>query len=241
MSAIELRILGTISLSGLSGEEHAAILGRRKRFALLAYLAVATHRGYCSRDTLLGLFWPDLDQTHARGALRQSIHVLRGALGGSSILTAGDDEVRLEPTSIQCDAVAFLAAVAAADFDNALDLYQGDLLSGFFIPNALMFEQWLEEERVCLRTLAARAALQGAAHAEATGLLTLAADRAQRALILNPYSEEVLRLYIRVLASAGDRVQAVRTYDEFAKRVEREWAVLPSPQTRALVSAMRSR
>src|SRR4051812_8544668 len=78
---IELQTLGGLDLRDAKGRELRAVLRQPKRFALLAYLAVATPRGFHRRDTLLGLFWPELNQKHARNALNQAVHVLRHSLG----------------------------------------------------------------------------------------------------------------------------------------------------------------
>lgn len=241
MPLIELHLLGHVNVGGSGGHELLAIVARSKRFALLVYLALTTQHGFCTRDTLLALFWPEVDQAHARGALRQAIHVLRSILGPATVLTAGDNGVKLAGCCVWCDAVAFTAALAAGDFSRALELYQGDLLEGFYLSDAPAFETWLEGERVRLRTCASKAAMAAASMAEASGDLSFAASSAQRALSLAPYSEEVLRQYIRILDSAGDYVQAVRTYNEFAERVEKECDVRPSPQTRALLRSVHAR
>jgi len=46
---IELRLLGSLSLTDPGREELPAILRQPKRLALLAYLAVATPRGFHRR------------------------------------------------------------------------------------------------------------------------------------------------------------------------------------------------
>src|SRR2546426_954328 len=67
---IEFRVLGTLHLTDAEGREVTSLLTRPRRLALLAYLAAATPRGLHRRDTLLALFWPELDQEHARAAQR---------------------------------------------------------------------------------------------------------------------------------------------------------------------------
>src|SRR5437867_1301522 len=79
---IELRMLGRLSLTAADGREVRTLLGQPRRFALLAYLAAATPPGLHRRDSLVALFWPELDQEHARTALRQALRVLRTGLGG---------------------------------------------------------------------------------------------------------------------------------------------------------------
>src|SRR5437870_524467 len=89
---IELRMLGRLSLTAADGREMRTLLGQPRRFALLAYLAAATPPGFHRRDSLLALFWPELDQEHARTALRQALRVLRAALGPGAVELAPNDE-----------------------------------------------------------------------------------------------------------------------------------------------------
>src|SRR5437667_27732 len=155
---IELRMLGTLSLTSADGRDVRALLGQPRRLALLAYLAAATPQGFHRRDSLLALFWPELDQEHARAALRQALHVVRDALGAGAVASRGDEEIGLAFDHVSCDVGAFERAVAVGQFREALDLYRGDLLEGFFITGAPSFEQWLETERGRLREVASRAA-----------------------------------------------------------------------------------
>src|SRR2546423_7778382 len=62
----QLRTLGQLDLSDSDGQPVRAILVQPKRFALLAYLAVASPRGFQRRDLLLALFWPELPDARAR-------------------------------------------------------------------------------------------------------------------------------------------------------------------------------
>src|SRR2546427_1189020 len=78
---IEFRLLGPLHLTDAQGREVQSLLTRPRRLALLAYLAAATPGRLHRRDSLLPLFWPELDQEHARAALRQALHVVRDALG----------------------------------------------------------------------------------------------------------------------------------------------------------------
>src|SRR5436305_12719143 len=125
---IELSMLGRLSLSGADGREVRGLLGQPRRLALLAYLAAASPQGFHRRASLLALFWPELDQEHARAALRQALHVLRGSLGSDVVVTRGDEEIGLDGGRLWCDVVAFDAAVAAGQLGAALDCYRGDLL-----------------------------------------------------------------------------------------------------------------
>src|ERR1700738_2818668 len=158
MPVIEFRTLGTLDLRGTDGRELHSLLAQPKRVALLAYLCIAQPRGFHHRDTLLGLFWPSADQDHARTSLRRALYILRRAVGEDSILSRGDEEVSVDFERVSCDAAVFDERLAANRLDEALELYRGDLLTGFFIDEAPEFEQWLQSERTRLRALAAKAA-----------------------------------------------------------------------------------
>src|SRR3989442_1083403 len=183
---IELRLLGRLSLTSAAGRDVRALLGQPRRLALLAYLAAATPPGFHRRDSLLALFWPELDQEHARAALRQALHVVRDALGAGAVASRGDEEIGLDVDRVSCDVAAFGRAVDREELREALDLYRGNLLEGFFISGAPDFERWLEAERSRLRDMAAREARMLGEHYEAEGDLTTAAHWVRRVLHPGP-------------------------------------------------------
>ncbi|MDB4887625.1 MAG: transcriptional activator protein, partial [Gemmatimonadetes bacterium] len=147
---IELRTLGTLELRTADGQEFRPILQQPKRLALLAFLALATPRRFHRRDTLLAMFWPELDTDHARGSLRSSLHFLRRMLGEKVIVGRGDEEIGIGPDVLWCDTAAFDEALERGDLAAALELYRGDLLQGFYIAGAPDFERWLDRERARL-------------------------------------------------------------------------------------------
>src|ERR1700704_2103999 len=107
MALIELRTLGTLDLHSAEGRELHSLLAQPKRVALLVYLCIAKPHGFHRRDTLLGLFWPNSDQEHARASLRKSLHILRRALGEDAILSRGDEEVAVDFHRVCCDVASF--------------------------------------------------------------------------------------------------------------------------------------
>lgn len=148
---IRLWTLGIASVTDAQGEPVDIVAAQSKRFAVLAYLALAKPRGWHRRDTILALFWPELDQAHGRHALRQTLHFLRQHLGNSVIRTRGSEDIALGP-DLWCDAVAFEAGDDTAS-------YRGDLLPGFFVRDAAAeFDHWLDRRRhdLCARAAARR-------------------------------------------------------------------------------------
>ncbi len=155
---LELRTLGVIDLRIAGGAELRSVVQQPKRFALLTYLAFAATGRFVRRDTLLGLFWPDLDAEHARGALRRSLYFLRRALGDEVVIGRGDEEVGVAEGKLWSDVGAFREAMKRGDPAEALKHYQGELLEGFYVAGAPEVEDWLDRERRRLR----EEALEGA-------------------------------------------------------------------------------
>ena len=238
---IEFRLLGPLHLTDAHGRGVQSLLTRPRRLALLAYLAAATPRRLHRRDSLLPLFWPELDQEHARAALRQALHVIREALGPDVIVTRGDEEVGLDLERVSCDVVAFDRAVAAGQSCEALELYHGNLLEGFFIPEAGDFERWLEAERARLVKAAAQSARELLERSKAEGDVAAAVEWARRAAQLAPHDEELQRRLITLLDRLGDRAGAVESYEEFAKRLSADLETEPAAETKAVITAVRAR
>ncbi len=238
---IHFRMLGGLSLTAADGREVRSLLAQPRRLALLAYLAAGTPRDFQRRDSLVALFWPELDQKHARAALREALHVLRGAVGQGIVTRRGDEEIGLDADLFWNDVAAFDRAVAAAEWGEALELYRGDLLEGFFISEAPEFERWLETERARLKDAASRSAHALIEHSETNGDVAAAVSWARRAARLTPFDEKLVRHWISLLDRLGDRARAVQVYDEFASRLAQEYEMQPATETQALIAAVRSR
>jgi DNA-binding SARP family transcriptional activator/TolB-like protein len=233
--------LGVADLRGPESNELLSILARPKLLALLAYLAAGTPRGFQRRDKLIGLFWPDVDQDRARNALRQSLHHLRRSLGEDVLVGRGEDEVGLAEGRFSSDVAAFETAIEEGRPEEALELYRGDLLEGFFLSDTPEFERWLDERRAQLRERASAAAWELAEMAATQSDPTAASNWARRALRFSPLDESLLRQAVGLMDRVGDRAGAVREYEAFAARLEHELEVEPAPETRALLNSVRSR
>lgn len=238
---IRLLTLGVLDLRAPDGRELGAVLRQPKRLGLLAYLAAASPRRFHRRDTLLALFWPDLDEGHARAALRRALYFLRAELGAAAIEGRGDEEVGVPEQALWSDAAAFDRALEAGNAAEALALYRGALLEGLHVAGAAPeFQEWLEGERLRRRDQAARAARGLVEQEEIAGHQAEAIGWARRALELSPEDEGAVRRLVGALARGGDRAGALRVYQEFAVRLAREHDLAPSEETRALAAALKA-
>ena len=216
------------------------VLAQPKRFALLVYLAWDPgwfHR----RESLVGLFWPDADEARARAGLRNALYFLRRQLGDEVVINRGDGEVGLAADRFWFDAAAFESAAAAGRPEEALALYRGDLLPGFFVPGMPAFEEWLTARRAAFRRTAAEAAAASATSLATEGELRGAVEKARRACTLAPFDETALRQLVRMLDAAGDRTGALDAYGTFRDRLAREFDLVPSRETESLVYQLRQR
>lgn len=234
-----LYLLGGIALRDDSGADREGVLAQSKVVALLAYLALSPGGRFQRRDKLVGLLWPELDQEHARAALRKALHLVRSGLGDEVIRARGDEEVGVDSAHLWCDAVAFTDACDGGSLEAALELYDGELMPGFHLSECEAFDEWLEAERAELRERAAAAAWALAEILEKDLKRTLAGRWARRAVQYAGTDERVLRRTMEMLERVGDRAGALHLYEGFARRLRKELEVDPSPETAALARRLR--
>lgn len=239
---IRFHTLGVLDLRSQDGSELGAVLRQPKRLGLLAYLTLASPRRFHRRDTLLALFWPDLDEEHARAALRRALYFLRAELGAEVVTGRGEEEVGVSEEVLWCDVPALEQALASGDFETAMSLYRGPLLEGLHVAgSAPDFQEWLDRERGRIRERAGAAARSLITRAETEGRPADAAAWARRALELEPDDESALRRLLGLFDRTGDRSGALRAYEEFARRMAQEFDLELSAESRALVEQIRSR
>lgn len=234
-TVIQLRTLGDIYAENEHGTIDALVT-RPKLFALLTYLVLDSAPGFHQRDTLLALFWPDSDESHARNNLRQSLHVLSRTLGPGVVVRRGRTLVGVNRSMIVCDAATFKTALDERRFADALDVYRGAFLAGFYAKGASGFNDWADAESDRLRTLAARAARSCAEGADADGRWEDAIREWVRVRGFDPLDENALARLVSTLLQAGLRQEATRQYDRFLRHLD-ELGLPPSDE---IVDLMRT-
>lgn len=263
MPAVTLSLLGPPQLTRAGG---TTIVQARKELALLAYLAVECRQAH-SRDTLLGLFWPESAEDAARNSLRVALSNLRSALGeGGPYLLSTRNSVQFNTASDHgLDVAAFGALLAAhrahrhddgalcaecvAWLSDALSRYRGDFLSGFALPDNTVFEEWALIQREQLHQQALHALGTLAAYHEQQGDYAALAQAARRQIELEPWREHAHRQLMQALAAMGERAAALAAYERCRQVLAAELGVEPEAETSALykrisageLSPMRSR
>jgi predicted ATPase/DNA-binding SARP family transcriptional activator/Tfp pilus assembly protein PilF len=241
-SQLKLRLLGPpqVELDGKKVE-----IKRRKALALLVYLAVslAAH----TRETLATLLWPEHDHSKAFAYLRTTLWTLNKALG-ESWLQVDREMVAIAPeANLWVDAHVFSAAFRKGESQTpanitrlieAVELYQGDFLAGFNLPDSPAFDEWQFFERERLQSEFSELLDTLVENFISTGEFESAIPYARRRLALDNLHEPAHRQLLSLFAWSGQRSAALRQYNEFVALLDTELGVSPEPQTTDLYQAI---
>ncbi len=233
----QLRLFGSPAIVQGDGTLLSGRAVHRHRLALLALLALAPGRTL-RREKAQGTLWPESDAEHARQLLNQAVYSLRRALGEEAILTAGD-ELRFNPAVLGADVQAFESALAAGQLEQAVRLYGGPLLDGFYLDDAPEFEHWVDGTRARLAAEQARAL---ETLAERAGQARRPAEAVEwwRALATHsPYDSRVALRYMQALDASGNRAGALQHAVVHHRMLEAEFGAEPDPQVLALAERLR--
>ena len=235
-----LYLLGGVELRGVPPEDAERLLTQSKVVALMACLALSPTSSFTRRDRLAGLLWPELDQQHARTALRKAVHFARSVLGEDALVSRGDEDLALGDDALWCDAAELPRAIDRGVLARAIELYQGDLMPGFYLPECHDFDAWLEDRRASLREATVAACWALAQHLESSNDRTMATKYARKVTRLDKTNERLLRRSLQMLDRLGDRAGALAIYDEFAKRLRKDLDADPSPESVRMAESLRA-
>jgi DNA-binding SARP family transcriptional activator len=231
---IDVRTLGGLSV--VWDEARGDAPSRRTHLALLAILAEAAPHPV-SRDKLMALLWPDLDVAHARNSLNQTLFGLRRAFRDTDVVV-GRSDLRLNPDVATSDVTRFSAAVAASDHAEAVEIYRGAFLDGFFLTDAGEFERWVDETRRRLARRVVTSLRELAATAERRGDLHRAADYQWRITEIDPLDASAALALVRTLAAAGERARAVQYARYHEELLRQEFGSSADPLLTELVTRL---
>ena len=137
---LQVRLLGQFDVQ----RDGAPILiPSRLAQSLLAYLLLTAGTAH-RREKLAGLLWPDTTDENARRNLRQELWRLRKAIESSApgrgvphFLLVDEITIAFDPRSdywldVSALAKSDVAAASSQDLIDALSLYRGELLPGFY-------------------------------------------------------------------------------------------------------------
>lgn len=209
--------------------------------SLIAYLLI--NRGRPSDRRRLGfLFWPNVTESAARRNLRQYLHHIRTALApidpeGNVLLTDGTN-IQFNPQyDFSLDTEIFLRETqperSLQEVNHALSLYTGDLLDD-------IYDDWCVLERNRFRQLWLTTLDRYSQALQSIGQLNDALTIVQKWIAVEPFDETAQCRLMHLLALTGDRVRAIRAYQDFAKKLESEIGSVPLPETQELLKLIQN-
>lgn len=247
MSALRFHLFGKLLIQ----KDTRALIGleARKEQELLCYLLVHPDRPH-PREMLANLLWSDTSTEKSRKYLRQALWHLHSMLKparavDTEVLSAEHDWVQLNLNS-DCwiDVTVFERAFAATQgksldqngaqlLKNAVELYKGDLLDGWYHDWCLFERERLQNMYL---TMLDKLMTYSMEHEEyetgfTYGSTILRYDRA---------SERTYRQLMLMKYSAGDRTGALRLYDRCVAALAEELAVKPEARTTAIYEKIRT-
>ncbi len=197
---------------------------------LMTYLALA--ETWVDRFEIAGLLWADVPEADARNNLRQLLHRSK-SLEWAKTLESNNKALRLQ---INSDVGQFRKAVRQADWQTALEMYNGALLEGIEAPRAL--ETWLESERSALQDDWREALVGRIGQLEASPDANLP-NLLVQLLSIDPYNEEALHGLLKYATARGQSKEALKQFELFQARLHSDLGVEPQPETLALVASLR--
>lgn len=243
---LTVRMLGSFSIeqNGRFVDDHSNRM--RKVWLLLAYLIYSRNRR-ATQDNYLSLLQGagGDDSADPNGRLKAMFYRARTMLNQLGDTAGHDLIVRRDGTyAWNNDVPLFLdveeferlcTAAAAADGDEqleqylqALELYRGDFLS------KLSMEPWVMPICAYYHQMYLSAAEKALSLLEDRQRWSESASLCEKALKIEPYSEELYQHLMRCRIAAGDRSGAQSAYEEMSELLFSTFGVMPSDESRQL-------
>ncbi len=220
------------------------LLTRRKVTALLAYLAVTSRKH--SRDFLAEMFYPGHDRERAYSDLRNTLTMLRGAIGEDRLETGRDGVSLSRRTRVWIDLEELRALSGPGkkgseeDLEKAAALIRGPFLAGFYLKDCPGFEEWQNTQAEALRVEEAGilGGLLGVLerrreYSEAVGVC-------RRLLSLDTLDEDMHRRLMHLYWLAGHRSAALAQYERCRELLRKELGVNPGEETEHLLQELKN-
>ncbi len=259
MAELQLHLLGPpeVRLGGA-----LLVFPTRKTLALLIYLAL--EEGQQRREHLATLLWPESSPERSYASLRNTLGHLQSALRQASDQTEIDylsvthAALALNPEAgiaVDLHSVERAYSLARADrssrtppegsasqpvLQSAADCYRGDFLVGFSLSDAPAFDDWATNQREMWRRRLGLILDRLSEIQFARGDLTSTAETAAAWITLDPLNEVAYRRKMRAHFAAGERGQALETYELCRAALAAELDIHPAPDTEALAARIRT-
>ena len=231
-----LRCLGQPALLSPAGEP--VRFRTRKHLALLIYLAVEPPK-YHRRDRLAELLWPNVAIAEARHSLATALSILRPRLG-TGLLEATREHVLLPKGRVELD-ISRLESGEILGTDTREPLQVAGFLDGFEVPEAPEFALWKDRKSANLIPLIKAGLVQLIDQCRRTADARQIEHYADAMLTIDELSEEAIRAKMEARAFAGDRLTALRVFEEWRAKLEEAVGAQPSAMVEGMAIRLRRR
>ena len=242
--------------------ERLLVFPTRKTLALLIYLALEA--GLQPREHLAALLWPEASPERSHASLRNTLGHLQTALrqasgqAQTSYLSVTHNSLGLNPDAdIDFDLRTIERAYALARADRSsrtlpegsasLPLLQsaaacqrGDFLAGFSLGDAPGFDDWAAIQREVWHRRLGLILDRLSEIQFASGEFASATETASHWIALDALNEVAYRRKMRAHFAAGERGQALETYEACRAMLAAELGIEPEPDTAALAERIRT-
>lgn len=241
---------------------HRVSFPTRKTLALLYYLAIET--GLQPREHLAALLWPEANPERSLASLRNTLGHLQAALRQvdgepqSAFLTITHQSIGLNPKAdvdFDLQTVERAYTLARADRSNrklstsstslpvlqcAAACQRGDFLAGFSLDDAPGFDDWASLQREIWHRRLGLILDHLSEIQFARGEFAGTTETASQWIALDTMNENAYRRKMRAHFAAGERGQALETYEACHAVLAAELGIEPEPETAALAEVIRT-
>jgi len=252
MSVLKIHLFGKFSVR--RDAEPAPGFDTLKEQELFSYLLINRNRPH-SREALTGLLWGEVPTEKAKKYLRHALWRLQQAVGallpeacGGRVLLVEHDWVQFDPKAelwldvevferafmrVHDSSGAELGAAHVEALEEAVRLYRGDLLEGWY-------SDWCFYERERLQNMYLLMLDKLTGHCEARRQFELGLFYGSQILRHDRASERTHRQLMNLLYLSGDRTAALRQFERCVAALDEELDVKPDKRTVALYQRIRT-
>jgi DNA-binding SARP family transcriptional activator/predicted ATPase len=235
----ELRTFGGLELLDGAGTNDPSLASRPRKLAVLSWLALRPRRS-ATRDTVVGVFWPERDEHRALNSLSDALSHLRRVIGQEALVSRAREIVVADDAPLRVDALDLCAAAAAEDHARVVALYGGPFLEGMYIREAPAFDDWRDRERARFARLFGRSAMIRCGELARAQQWDECRGLAERWLDADPTSADAAMSLLQALRAPETHTahaRVVSAYQALVRRLERDYGVGPAASVTELANA----
>ena len=236
-----VRLLGWPEVHWAREEQQALTFPSLKSQAILYYLLMV--RRPVARERLMALLWPEVAPRRAQSSLRTALYQLQRVLPQGALHTDRRCVMLNSRYTWETD-VDQVHRLLKQPFSlsrlrEVQELYRGDFLEGFHIPDATEFAYWRSLEAEHLRVRLLEWLHEGIERVLHEGLWKEAEEVLRFMVRVEPWREDFHARLMETLAWQGRFAAALKHYETCREVIHRELGLNPKPPLQQLVQRLR--